>query len=119
MSDKTREVRYLVPGVELPESLRTTDEHLFWVDGTGWVEAQKLEPGQWLFDEKGQRLRIVDNRSLGQPLKVYTFRLREDSAFYANDVLVHDLCGGWTATGPTPVSWPSPRPVRNPTTTAK
>ena len=119
VSDKTREVRYLVPGVELPESLRTTDEHLFWVDGTGWVEAQKLEPGQWLFDEKGQRLRIVDNRSLGQPLKVYTFRLREDSAFYANDVLVHDLCGGWTATGPTPVSWPSPRPVRNPTTTAK
>jgi len=108
MAEKTREIRYALPGSQKTESLRTTDEHFFWVDGKGWTEAQKLQPGQWLFDEQGRRLEIVGNRSLGQPLKVYTFRLHEDAVFYANNVLVHDLCGQWTTNGPAPVRWPMP-----------
>ena len=33
------------------DSLRTTDEHLFWVDGQGWVESRALRVGDWLLDD--------------------------------------------------------------------
>jgi hypothetical protein len=45
-------------------------------------------------------VRITQNRRIDGPLPVFTFRLREDPAFYANGVLVHDMCGFWTPEGP-------------------
>ena len=114
VSERTRELRYALPGTAEAEaeSVRVTDEHLFWVDGKGWTEAQALTAGQWLFDDTGRRLRIVENRPLGKRMKVYTFRLFEDSVFYANNVLVHDLCGNWTTNGPVVGKWPAaPRAV--------
>jgi hypothetical protein len=71
----------------------TTQEHLFWVDGKGWTPAKELKPGDWLSNSQGAPLEIVGNRRLDRLMKVYTLRLQMDSAFYANGVLVHDLCG--------------------------
>jgi hypothetical protein len=79
---------------EAVPSVLTTQEHLFWLDGKGWTPAKQLKPGDWLSNSQGAPLEIVANRPLARPMKVYTLRLRMDNAFYANGVLVHDLCGG-------------------------
>jgi hypothetical protein len=77
------------------DSLRATDEHLFWVDGKGWTEARSLRAGDWLLDDSSRPVRITENQRIDEPLQVYTLRLREDVAFYANSILVHDMCGFW------------------------
>lgn len=79
---------------ETARPVTTTDEHLFWVDGRGWVGAGALKAGDWLSDPQGEPIEIVEIRPLPAPADVYTLRLDMDNAFYANGVLVHDLCGG-------------------------
>jgi hypothetical protein len=74
-------------------SITATAEHLFWVDGKGWTRVEYLKPGDWLSSEEGGPIEIVENRPMDHPMKVYTLRLDKDDAFYANGVLVHDLCG--------------------------
>jgi len=82
-----------IRGAAVPPVVATA-EHLFWVDGRGWSTVKELKPGDWLSDSGGAPLEIVANRLLDRPTKVYTLRLATDNSFYANDVLVHDLCGG-------------------------
>ena len=64
-------------------------------------------------NDKGQRVQIVSNQTLPGTYKVYTLKLQGDNSFYANDVLVHDLCGPWTTPGRVGVDWtlPSPKPL--------
>ena len=77
------------------ETVVTTDEHLFWLDGQGWVAASHIKPGEWLLDSHGRPVRVVSNTPVPEQKEVFTLRLRGDRAFYANGVLVHDLCGEW------------------------
>ena len=96
LTDKVRALRLVSRLPDAPPTVvRTTDEHLFWVDGKGWTEARNLTADDWLLTENGERVRIAANDRLPQTLRVYTFRLRGDSAFYADGVLVHDMCGAW------------------------
>ena len=117
---KGREIQFIWPGRNRSDSLRTTDEHLFWEDGQGWVEAQKLKAGDWLLDDAARRVQVTESWRIDGPLHVFTFRLREDQAFYANGVLVHDLCGWWTPESPlaTPTRGP-PSPTPAPQQTVK
>jgi hypothetical protein len=92
-SDRVRDLHFTWPGTGRSDSVRTTDEHMFWMDGKGWVEAQRLKVGDWLVDDAARPVQITENRRYNGTLPVYTFRLREDAAFYANGVLVHDMCG--------------------------
>ena len=71
----------------------TTDEHLFWVDGKGWTPANRLQPGDWLLTEGAGRVQVSGNSPEKRSCEVFTLQLRGDSAFYANGVLVHDMCG--------------------------
>lgn len=73
--------------------LLATDEHLFWVDGKGWTAAQYLQSGNWLMNAGDGRLTLLANTPLKEPMRVYTLRLARDHAFYAEGILVHDLCG--------------------------
>ena len=107
-SENAREIRYRLPGESEPQVLRATDEHFFWVDGKGWIKAADLRPTDWLFDEDGRRVQVIANEPLKGPLQVYTLKLQGDVAFYANHVMVHDLCGPWTSQGPIPVNWTPP-----------
>ncbi len=92
----TRLLRYAVlRGGGAEDELVTTDEHLFWVDGKGWAEARTLRPGDWLVTADGRRAEIAANETRAGPSRVHTFKTKEDHAFYANGVLVHDLCGRW------------------------
>ncbi|HEV2391800.1 MAG TPA: Ig-like domain-containing protein [Verrucomicrobiae bacterium] len=73
-------------------SLFATAEHLFWVDGKGWLPAAELGIGDYVLDWQEHRLRVVRNQVVERSLKVYTLGLTGDTAFYANGILVHDLC---------------------------
>ena len=94
-SDQCREVRIIRPtDHSITGNVVTTDEHLFWVDGKGWTIAYKLQSGDWLLDSEARRVRVVSNQRLPGSRQVHTIKLRGDVAFYAEGVLVHDLCGG-------------------------
>jgi len=86
----------------LPD-LQATVEHLVWVDGLGWREVGRLKPGDWLLNSQGQRVLVTANQLLKQSMKVFTLKLAGDTAFYADDVLVHDLCGPVPTLGTQPV----------------
>jgi len=73
--------------------LFATTEHLCWVDGKGWTAVSRLKPGDWLINSMDHRVQITGIKPIGSKTKVHTLRLSGDSAFYANDLLVHDLCG--------------------------
>ena len=74
-------------------TLRPTAEHRIWVDGKGWTAAVDLQIGDWVFREDGRRMEVIANRPLAGPAAVCTFRLSGDSVFYANGILVYELCG--------------------------
>jgi methionine-rich copper-binding protein CopC len=112
LSKTVREIRFQPPGSQCEESVRTTDEHLFWVDGKGWLMASQLQVGQWLFNDQGRRVQITASERIQESLLVYNLKLRGDVAFYANGILVHDLCGDWSPDGPAFAgSLPGARPV--------
>jgi fibronectin type 3 domain-containing protein len=71
----------------------TTDDHLFWVDGRGWIAASNLKAGDLLVDPNNARIKVLANHKLEKAIRVYSFQLSGDSAFYANGVLVRDMCG--------------------------
>jgi hypothetical protein len=82
------------------------------VDGKGWLMAAQLQAGQWLFNDQGRRVQITASERIPEPMLVYNLKLRGDVAFYANGILVHDLCGAWSPDGPAFTgSLPGARPV--------
>ncbi|HWI56105.1 MAG TPA: Hint domain-containing protein, partial [Bacillota bacterium] len=98
-SETCRQIRFVRSGQTEPDSVQTTDEHLFWVDGRGWIAAAQLRVGDWLFNPQNQRLQIIASERIPGRRQVYTFKLHGDVAFYANGILVHDLCGPTPAVG--------------------
>jgi len=73
-----------------------------------------LKAGDWLMNDHGQRVQIVGNERIRGSHEVYTLKLRGDTAFYANGILVHDLCGAWTTpaqAGPGR-TLPAPKPLK-------
>lgn len=81
------------PGAQTRE-MRVTGEHMVWRDGSGWVHARHLLPGDWLHDREGGMIEVVSVRPVPGTHKVYTLQLKGGSTFYAGGVLVQDLCGG-------------------------
>ncbi|HEX3624285.1 MAG TPA: polymorphic toxin-type HINT domain-containing protein [Verrucomicrobiae bacterium] len=92
-SNSVRSISFQCPATGDVEKLITTDDHLFWVDGTGWMEAGNLQVGDRLLRSTGGNAIITANQPLPEKSEVYTLWLRKNHAFFANDVLVHDLCG--------------------------
>ena len=82
-----------IGSAEAQQSVVTTDEHLFWVDGKGWTVANQLQRGDWLLTDGARRVQVADTIRETRTCEVYTLQLHGDSAFYANGVLVHDMCG--------------------------
>ena len=84
----------LADGAGKPRTgLLATAEHLFWVDGRGWTAVANLHAGDWLFDSAGNRVRVAGLTSVSGSRRVYTLSLSGDNAFYANNILVRDVCG--------------------------
>jgi hypothetical protein len=85
--EKLREIEWTGGG-----KVQATREHRFWVDGKGWVAAMNLNPGDHLMNDAGERVRITRLTDLENDQPVYTFSVWGDNVFYANGVLVHDMC---------------------------
>jgi hypothetical protein len=94
ISSHMREIRFAdSTGLEPEKSIQATDDHMFWVDGKGWTAASDLKENDWLQHYQGGRRRVISNIALHKEVKVYSLRLIDDNAFYADGVLVHDMCG--------------------------
>jgi hypothetical protein len=92
-SNTVRNISFKCPATGVVDKLISTDEHLFWVDGSGWTEARDLQVGDRLLCPTGGNAIIMANQPLPEKSTVYTLWLGRNHAFYANGVLVHDLCG--------------------------
>ena len=79
-------------GAGLPP-LVTTPDHALWVDGRGWVAAGNVAVGDWLVNERGERITVTSNSPVGLSEQVYSLSLLGDNVFYADGVLVRDACG--------------------------
>jgi RHS repeat-associated protein len=62
------------------QTLRTTDEHPFWVPGRGWVNAGSLEPGANLLQANGIAATLVGTESELHPERLPVFNVRVESA---------------------------------------
>jgi hypothetical protein len=92
-STTVHELRLTGPRNHVLTDLIATEEHLVWVDGRGWTAVGNLKAGDWLFNSQGSRVQVTANQLIPGKMQVYTLKLAGDVAFYADDVLVHDLCG--------------------------
>ena len=104
VSTNLHEIRLAETVASGPKCLLATAEHLFWRDGKGWTPVGQLKVGDWLLNSGGMRLQVAGNQLQPAGEQVYTLSLSGDCAFYAEDVLVHDVCG--VATGSTAAKAP-------------
>jgi hypothetical protein len=92
-SNSVRAICFECPATGNTGKLICTDEHLIWVDGAGWTEARDLQVGDHLLRSTGGSAIITAIEPLKEKSKIYTLWMGRGHAFYANDILVHDLCG--------------------------
>ena len=81
------------------EVIKTTEEHPFWVEGQGWVNAKDLETGDVVRLQSGKTdvVLSVELIHLDHLIKVYNFQVEDFHTYFvtALKVLVHNAgCGG-------------------------
>lgn len=84
------------------ETLRTTGEHPFWVQGAGWTKAADLAVGMALVDHNGQPLEVMSQTALDETETVYNILVQEHRTFHVGElgVWVHNAhCCDTTAGG--------------------
>lgn len=84
------------------ETIRTTDEHPFWVNGVGWVSAKDLTAGMRLDEADGSDDSAVLSSTTElhpEGIKVYNFEVEGDHTYFVEDgqgdrtaVWVHNTC---------------------------
>lgn len=102
------------------QTIQTTDEHPFWVEGTGWVEAAELAPGDRLVELDGTPARVVATRREAHPEGVPVFNI-EVAGYHTYYVAAHGTRGPpvWVHNcNKTPITKPYKRPS-GATTTAQ
>lgn len=97
--------------------IETTDNHPFWVEGTGWVFADELQVGDKLQKADGSNLTIekVEFVKLDKPVTVYNFTVADFHTYYVTDIgiWVHNtMCSNyvpsnnrWTPANTTVSGW--------------
>ena len=77
------------------ETIITTEEHPFYIEGDGFVEASELEVGDLAETADGETVSIesVEVEYLEEPVTVYNFEVEDYHTYYVGDteVLVHNL----------------------------
>lgn len=97
-SDHVLELHYVtVNHAGIPELRRieTTDEHLFWsMADMKWVPARELSSGDVLSMPGRKQAEITEIWRGKTPITVYNIDVKDKDAYYVNDILVHQKCGG-------------------------
>ncbi|CAM2005700.1 HintN domain-containing protein [Acanthopleuribacter pedis] len=86
------------------QQIETTTEHPFYVQGEGWIEAEKLKPGDLLIGFDGRTVEVNGLRFDEGVFRVYNFEVAGAHTYFVNQrgaelgvrpveaVLVHNLC---------------------------
>ena len=80
------------------ETIETTKEHPFWVEGQGWTKAKFLEAGDMLRDSDGNAVAIESVEIVPLPADqytlVYNLEVADFHTYYVSDmdILVHNVC---------------------------
>jgi hypothetical protein len=83
------------------ETIKTTAEHPFYVEGQGWVGAADLQVGWKVLTADGKSSTVVSNEVQVQPapLAVYNFSVEGDHTYFVEDgaglqdpIWVHNAC---------------------------
>ncbi|SUD89732.1 polymorphic toxin-type HINT domain-containing protein [Psychrobacter phenylpyruvicus] len=76
------------------ETYQTTEEHPFWVDGSGWIAATALMAGMKLVDRNNEILTVVSQTKLDKTDTVYNFEVDEFHTYHIGEfgVWVHNAC---------------------------
>jgi RHS repeat-associated protein len=74
------------------ETVLTTKEHPFWVEGAGWIDAGALKPGDTLKTLDGTRVTVAAVRVVFEETTVYNIKVAEAHSYFVSDarVLVHN-----------------------------
>ena len=83
--------------------LESSDNHLFWVEGHGWVESAKLMRGMKVPTFNGELLTVVQVNALGRTGKTYNLTVADFHTFFAGErsAYVHNECLCTVAAGKT------------------
>ena len=77
------------------QTIDTTANHPFYVEGRGWVAAEDIEAGDRLHTEDGSVVVVTDNETekLRKPIKVYNLEVEDYHTYYVtrDEVLVHNM----------------------------
>ena len=80
------------------ETIDTTTNHPFYVDGKGWVAAGDLEIGDTLVTAEGNEVEVTDIEieRLAEPITVYNLEVEDFHTYFVGEceVLVHNDCPG-------------------------
>ena len=78
------------------ETIDSTPEHPFYVEGLGWVEASSLHAGMTIWFANGTKGTVEDisNEGLEEPVTVYNFEVKDFHTYFVGEygVLVHNTC---------------------------
>ncbi|WP_227681246.1 polymorphic toxin-type HINT domain-containing protein [Psychrobacter alimentarius] len=71
----------------LEETINTTEEHPFWIDGEGWRKASILEAGMKLLDKHGRSTAtVVSQTALDKKDTVYNFEVQDFSTYHIGEI---------------------------------
>lgn len=84
MSDHLRLVIIESPVTGERQVIETTNEHPFWVTGSGWVQASDLQAGDPLQDVDGQALVVLGTKYEPHPegMPVYNFEVTDTHTYF-------------------------------------
>ena len=69
------------------ETIDSTPEHPFYVEGLGWVEASALHPGMTIWFANGTKGTVEDisNEGLEEPVTVYNFEVKGFHTYFVGE----------------------------------
>lgn len=72
------------------EKIQTTEAHLFYVEGTGWIPASMLQEGDILSLEDGREVPVqsIETITYNHYVNVYNFEVEDFHTYYVSDVSV-------------------------------
>lgn len=65
------------------EAMEVTDNHPYWVEGQGWVDAENLQPGMVLANLDAGSLLVVSLEMVGRSETTYNFTVADFHTFFA------------------------------------
>ncbi|WGU94451.1 polymorphic toxin-type HINT domain-containing protein [Paenibacillus dendritiformis] len=77
------------------EVITTTDEHPFWIVGTGWVESKDLVVGDVVTTSGGNELAIEKIEIKKEYKTVYNFKVKDFHTYFVSNlgIWTHNKCG--------------------------